>query len=126
MSILIMTAVLVWIIIYVIRRRKTPQEHKPSVFRFQSDGFIYLPKNITVKWSEIIELSAYKVDLMGYDEIRLDIKYGNDVIVISEDTPGWNDFLEKMNAVFPGIPVDWAFTIAQPAFATNLTILYRR
>ena len=77
-------------------------------------------------WDGVEMIVAYKVDLLTTDEICLDIFYGNLQITFTEETPGWYLFIKKLGSVFPSIPSCWDAVIAQPAFAENRTVLYRR
>lgn len=97
-------------------------------FIYENDGFIFQFKSEQqkIKWTDIERLIAYKLDLMTTDEICLDIVYNNWQTTITEETPGWYQFIEKSKLAFPNIPKNWDSEIVHPAFATNLTILYQR
>lgn len=97
-------------------------------FTYEEDGFIFQFKSEKqkIKWTDIERLIAYKKDLLTSDEICLDIIYNNWQITITEETPGWYQFVEKLKFVFPNIPKNWDTEIVDLAFATNLTILYQR
>lgn len=97
-------------------------------FKYEDDGFIFQSKSKQqkIRWAEIERLIAYKQDLLTTDEICLDIVYNNWQTTITEETPGWYQFIEKLKLVFPNIPKNWDSEIVHPAFATNLTILYQR
>lgn len=94
----------------------------------ENDGFIlqFTNRHEKIKWADIERLAVYKADLMTVDEIRMNIIYNNRQITITEDTPGWDQFVTKTKAIFPSIQEDWDFKIIQPAFATNFTVLYER
>jgi hypothetical protein len=97
-------------------------------FIYEDDGFIFQFKSEQqkIKWTDIERLLAYKQDLLTTDEICLDIVYNNWQKTITEETPGWYQFVEKIKLVFPNIPKNWDSEIVHPAFAANLTILYQR
>ena len=97
-------------------------------FVYEEDGFTYQFKDghEKIKWTAIERLEAYKVDLMTTDEIRMDIVWGAYQFTITEETPGWYQFVERTKKVFPTIPKDWDAVIVQPPFATNFTVLYDR
>jgi hypothetical protein len=99
-----------------------------GIFIYADDGFsIELKDGIhNIKWREIDKLVAYKTDLLTTDEICLDIIYGCHKITISEDTPGWYQFVEKSKLMFNKIDHAWDTKIMQPAFETNLTIIYEK
>lgn len=95
-------------------------------FIYEDDGFLFnfdYPEQ-KIKWNDIERLVGYKADLFTIDEIRMDIVYNNYQITISEETPGWYQFLEKIKSIFSTIPKDWDTEIIQPPFQTNCMILY--
>ena len=99
-----------------------------GMFVYEEDGFIFQfdsgPKKI--KWESIEKIVAYKIDLMTTDEVRMDIVYGDYQFTITEETPGWFQFIIKTRSVFPTITKDWDTKILFPAFATNYTVVYER
>jgi hypothetical protein len=97
-------------------------------FIFEADGFSYPFKEGLDKfnWSEVERIVAYKLDRMTTDEICLDIVADGWQATYTEMTPGWYQFLEKLESVFPTIPADWDAKIALPAFARNYTVLWER
>jgi hypothetical protein len=52
--------------------------------------------------------------------------YNDFQTTITEETPGWYQFVEETKRVFPSIPKNWDSEITQPAFETNLIVLYDR
>ena len=97
-------------------------------FTYHEDGFEYLFKDgpIKIKWSDISSLTGYKIDLFTTDEICLDIVWQGYQMTITEETPGWYQFVERTKAIFPDIPKDWDINIIHPAFAENRTVIYQR
>lgn len=97
-------------------------------FIYEEDGFIlqFKSERQKIKWTDIERLIAYKADLLTTDEICIDIVFNNFQVTITEETPGWYQFIEKTKLVFPGISKNWDSEIVYPAFVTNLTILYQR
>ncbi|MBL7748046.1 MAG: hypothetical protein JNM19_11495, partial [Chitinophagaceae bacterium] len=79
-----------------------------------------------VAWLEVERIEAYKIDLLAFDEVCLDIVLSTSVIRITEETEGWNTFIQKLQAQFPGIERDWYSKIIQTSFQTNHTVLYER
>ena len=111
--------------------RSAPLEDRlkdPGSFVYHEDGFDYPLKDgqRKIKWADIDALVAYKSDLLTTDEICLDIVWGEWQTTITEQTPGWHQFIEKIKTIFPGIPPNWDTEITQPPFAENRTILYQR
>jgi hypothetical protein len=99
-----------------------------GVFQYDADGFTitYEGKSKTIKWNDITELNAYKIDQMTIDRIDMAIVFGDRQITISEDLPGWYQFIFKTKSRFPSIPKDWELKIMHPAFAENFTNIYKR
>ena len=56
----------------------------------------------------------------------MEIVYGHKSFTISEELPGWYQFILKTKEIFPTIPKDWDIQIIQPAFATNYATIYER
>lgn len=97
-------------------------------FAYTDDGCIVQLKTEEqkIKWAHIERLVAYKRDFYTSDEICLDIVFNNCQITISEETPGWYQFVERIKLVYPEISQNWDTEIVHPPFATNLTVLYQR
>ena len=58
-------------------------------------------KIIEIKWTDIQEITASKVDLYTVDEIRVDIASDKSTITISDETPGYFVFKETIKNIFP-------------------------
>jgi hypothetical protein len=97
-------------------------------FNYEADGFTYEFESGVekVNWSDILHIDAYKINRGTYEELCLEIFWLYNKWTISEETPGWYQFLNKIKEAFPSIPANWDGTIAQPPFATNHTVLYQR
>ncbi|MHA4807334.1 hypothetical protein ACX0G9_04485 [Flavitalea flava] len=97
-------------------------------FTYEEDGFTFSFKDDPQKmlWAEIERLIAYKVDLMAVDEICMDIFWNGWQTTITEETPGWYQFVERTKVVFPDIPKNWDGEIMHPPFARNEMLLYQR
>jgi hypothetical protein len=108
----------------ILKRR----QEDPGKFTYAEDGFTYAftegPEFI--RWSEIWRIVTYKLDRLTFDDICLDIFWKDWKLTITEDTPGWDQFVAKLEGNFPGLPEGWYFDVMQPPFATNYTVLYER
>ena len=97
-----------------------------GAFQYDNDGFMiayeYISKRIN--WVDITQINVYKVDLSTIDRIDMEIVYGDKCFTISEELPGWHQFVIKTKEIFPAIPKDWDTNIIQPAFATSYTTIY--
>jgi len=71
-------------------------------------------------------VNVYKRDLITIDRIEMEIVIEGRSITISEDLPGWYQFVLKTKEKYSSIPKDWDIEIIQPAFATNFTTIYDR
>jgi hypothetical protein len=101
---------------------------RDTVIKYVDDGFS-LTTNVGerfYRWSDIETITAYKADLMTYDDLRLDVDFGDVVLTLSEDLAGWSGFVEMLPKMFPGALVDWESKVIQTPFATNLTLIYTR
>lgn len=110
--------------------KKSFEERKNElgVFTYDSEGFSIELKGGPeyLKWSDITEINVFKKDLYVYDEIDMEIIYGEWAILITEEIPGWFQFVLKTKSVFPSIPKEWDLEIVHPAFATNWRNIYNK
>jgi len=108
-------------------RLKQLQEEQGE-FQYEEDGFSYSFKEGVEKisWAAIERIVAYKADQLTTDEICLDVFWKDWRWTITEDTPGWYIFVEKLKEIFPTIPDDWDSQIIQPPFTSNYVVLYDR
>lgn len=99
-----------------------------GVFSYDEKGFIISYEEFTraYVWDEITQLNAYKKDLITIDRIEMQIVTGDTYFMISEDLPGWYQFIEKTKEQFSSIPKDWEMKVAQYAFERNFTIIYKK
>ena len=105
-----------------------PTNKSDTVFKYIDNGFS-LTTNVGerfYRWSDIETITAYKADLMTYDDLRLDIGFEDVVLTLSEDLAGWSEFVEMLPKKLPGIRVDWESNFIQTPFATNLTLIYTK
>jgi acyl carrier protein len=93
-------------------------------FEYSEEGFCY--GNDLYRWNDIREINAYKVDLFTVDDVRMEMRFQEYVLTLSEDTPGWHQFQIRLKQAFPQIDADWEYKIWKPAFATNYTTLFKR
>ena len=97
-----------------------------GAFAYDESGFTIHYENFTKRlaWTDITQLNVYKVDQFTIDRIDMEIVYGDKAFTISEELPGWYQFVLRTKEIFPSIPKDWDIKITQPAFATNYTTIY--
>jgi hypothetical protein len=97
-----------------------------GAFKYDDTGFTIHYEDFTegLAWSDITQLNVYKVDQFTIDRIDMEIVHGDKAFTISEELPGWYQFVLKTKEIFPTIPKDWDIKIIQPAFANNYTTIY--
>lgn len=103
-------------------------ENDLGAFQYDEHGFTITYEDFTkrLEWSDITQLNVYKVDQMTIDRIDMEMVYGDKCFSISEELPGWYQFVLKTKEVFPAIPKDWEVVIIYPAFATNYRTIYSK
>lgn len=79
-------------------------------------------------WQEITAVVAFKRDCVTVDLICLLVADNNRQLEINEEDIGWHACAWSIEKHLPGsIPYDsWWRVVAQPAFATNSTIIYSK
>lgn len=116
-------------------RRPSREPDLPhAILRREADGFIVQARGgapARVRWDEIIEVRAFKMDLISRDLVCLSISAGiggiaSRSIQLHEEMPGWYTLLEQLQANLAGCRQDWWAEVAFPAFATNERLIYRR
>ena len=69
-----------------------------------------------VSWSEIQEISAYKLDLLVTDEVRFIFSLDScDKFEISEEQEGFSSLVAALTEQFPSI-IGWQSKVILPAF----------
>ncbi len=96
-------------------------------FLYSESGFLMAnqkPPAIYL-WADIETIFAYKADWLTSDEICLDVFMNDQMFIhLTEGTPGWYQFSERLLQHFPGIPKDWEFEMMSPVFETKFTLLF--
>jgi hypothetical protein len=80
-----------------------------------------------VRWTELDEIVAFKVDAMTVDHVCLGFRERGTTVfhVTDEDTPGWAELREALEARFALDVENWFSRVASSAFAENRTVLWR-
>ncbi len=77
-------------------------------------------------WPEVKRITAYKIDLLTVDEIRVDFALQDGMTrVITEESPGFEGLMLELARRFPTAS-GWHGRVVQPAFAPCVTVLYER
>jgi hypothetical protein len=110
-------------------KRRLSRDFPQREIRFDAAGFSVFEqeqRKVSVPWSTVVEVFAYKVDLFSIDEIclgsRIDAAGTHEWV--SEEFIGYRVFLEELGRRFPGIRTGWFSDVAFPAFAENRTTLW--
>ncbi|RYU77967.1 hypothetical protein [Hymenobacter persicinus] len=96
-------------------------------FAYDESGFQYATKSGVGyhKWTDLETAFGYKVDLYTTDEICLDLFFSKETrLTLTESTPGWYQFLDRLAENIPSVPREWNLKIAAPAFEIQLTLLF--
>ena len=106
-------------------RKKSDLGH----FTYYDYGFEFKDKNrnLTIKWSDIEEIGAYKRDIYYVDQIVLQLKTSDkQELIITEDTAGYYQFAERINKNLDGVLRAWDLLVVFPAFEESATPVYLR
>ncbi len=81
-----------------------------------------------VDWASVAEITAFKRDLFGYDEICLGFRCGSDdgFCWVGEEDLGFSELQAQVGQRFEGILQDWWRAVAFPAFTENWTSIWQR
>ncbi|MCF0060403.1 hypothetical protein MUK70_14250 [Dyadobacter chenwenxiniae] len=98
------------------------------MFQYNPSGFTVSYENISIDimWKDISQISVFKRDLFTIDRIDMDIVYRDKLLSISEDLPGWDQFIQKASETFRKIPEGWEANVVLPPFTKNLSTIYSR
>lgn len=116
-------------------RQKKPQSDSPIRIEFSADGLTVRDSRpaqkgaLSVPWTDIHRISAFKTDCYTYDTISLALGLPNGRgFELPEDFGGWQEFAEALPLHLPGCKQfhEWFMVVASPAFETNLTEIYVR
>lgn len=98
-----------------------------GVFSYHDNGFDFIEKGQTHSflWADIESIFGYKRDLYNVDELNLDVFAKNNFrLHLTENVPGWYQFIDKIKQAFPTIDKDFEAILMFPPFETNLTLVY--
>jgi hypothetical protein len=89
------------------------------------EGFSVLGK--LVRWTDVMKIVGFKLDLLTNDEIRLRFQDSNGLTLaeISEEQSGFDAVSAQMTIHFPETS-QWHALLSKPAFERNEMVIYRR
>ncbi len=101
------------------RKKKLPE------ITTSRDGFSV--DEISVTWSQIVSITAYKLDLLTYDMLCFDVEIEGRPphIRLTEEWPGFKELSDELESRF-SFAEGWWDSVVKPAFKTNETRLYHR
>lgn len=81
-----------------------------------------------ISWKDVYSVSVFKRDLLGYDEICMELETADRRHEVNEEFKGWDLFVNKLPDYLEGCDPynDWFQKIIHPAFATNLTQIFAK
>jgi hypothetical protein len=99
-----------------------------GIFSYNASGFdIDLKDGFhSIKWTDIERLQAYKADLLTTDEICIDIVFDNKTIIVTEETKGWYQFIDKVKSALHLTNDNWEALVLETPFEYKLTTIYER
>jgi hypothetical protein len=109
-------------------RQRKPWELRREV-KFDGEGFEIFEgdeSKARLRWSDVREVFAYKMDLVTHDEICIGFRVNADGSHwwVSEEFIGYRELVEELKRRFPGISDDWFWKVASPAFVLNRATLW--
>jgi hypothetical protein len=103
-------------------RRIRVSEQNLALVSAKSDRILW-----QVRWGDLKEIVAYKVDAITVDHICLGFRSSDHdwLDIATEETPGWEVLCDELDRRFGVAYETWFAQVAFPAFARNLTVLWR-
>jgi hypothetical protein len=105
----------------------TPEALPPPApdIELTDDGFLFGARRI--RWSVVRRIRTYKIELFSVDCICLwfDLD-GEQPLEMTEESNGFNGFIDALLEAFPTIPPDWYGTVMQPPFERNEAVLFEK
>ena len=96
-------------------------------FAYTETGFnLTGHKGVTnYNWSDIETIFGFKEERLATYEICMDIFFSEKVSIhLTESTPGWYQFNNRLSKAIPTVSENWDTEVVQPPFATNMTLLF--
>jgi hypothetical protein len=104
--------------------RVAPVEPAPDI-ELSDDGFVLGAR--TVRWESVVRIRTYKLDFDTIDCVCLSFELNDaPAVEVTEESNGFNEVTDELQARFPGIAADWYSTVMTPAFERNETILFEK
>ena len=84
--------------------------------------------SLSLSWSEITEVIAYKLDCYGTDLLCVALGGETNAIELNESMEGWAGLLDRLEEYLPGCQSkdDWYKVVVSPALQTNRTVIFSR
>jgi hypothetical protein len=106
---------------------RQPAEPAAPVLDFDVSGFTCAGESPwRAAWTEVERITAYKIDRLTVDEIRVDFVLQDGITrVITEECVGFEPLMLELARRFPTVS-GWRGRVVQPAFAPSVSVLYER
>ena len=108
-----------------------PPARKSQRLEIQGGGFSILEndkESINIRWEEIVEIVAFKRDLLTVDLVCFNfraIRKGENIwILIHEEMKGFDVLTNELQRRLSEFDSDWRDKVIKPAFASSCTTLY--
>ena len=80
-----------------------------------------------VHWSDVVRIRTYKIDFVDIDCVCVQFELrGGPAVEVTEESNGFNDFVDELAERFPSIDPGWYATVMSPAFARNEAVLFEK
>jgi hypothetical protein len=78
-------------------------------------------------WTKVTKITAFKLDLFSTDLVCIEFEQENDAPVrTNEEMTGYDALKKTLPLRFAGLNIEWEKSVVLPAFATNLTVLWKK
>jgi hypothetical protein len=105
-------------------RTEPSAESAPDV-GLTDEGFTFGAR--AFRWSSVMRIRTYKLDFETIDCVCLRLELdAAPPLEVTEESNGFNDFMDAMLERFPSIDADWYATVMTPAFERNEALLFEK
>lgn len=83
---------------------------------------------VNVRWSDVLSVTAFKHDLLTYDNICLAFETADGWVEVHEEMQGYDELIEAAERHLPSFPVrlEWYGDVMLPPFETCERVLWVR
>jgi hypothetical protein len=114
----------------IFRESKSKEKRRYGTIVVTSDGFaVYKKRGVMVgqvRWEDVFEIVAFKRNLFVVDLVCFAFNTADQSFEVNEDMEGFPKLEERLRERFPTFDAKWWEKVIKPAFATNMTTIYRK